>query len=179
MRISQDLAKQIASKLTEKSKAAYIAEQTAFKELVYETYMSRTPAEVRAVFEKHPDWVFSRQEVIINGHGFNYMRAMASKPVVCNEGSLNAHMPMTEKVGSILLSAWRKVEKAKEKYEKLKKETETALLNLKTTKQIAENLPAAIPFLPPPMSNSLVVNIDTLKRKLAAQQDVAEPLKVK
>src|ERR1700761_2259676 len=101
MRISQDLAKQIALKLTEKSKAAYMAEQTSFRELVYETYMSRTPAEVRAVFEKHPDWLFTRQEVTIHGHGFNHMRTTASKPVICNQGQY-ACMPMNDKVGNTL-----------------------------------------------------------------------------
>lgn len=45
---------------------------------------------------------------------------------------------------------------------------------LKTHKNIAENLPEAVPFLPPPMSNALVVNFSSLQKKLNKQPEVSK-----
>lgn len=65
----------------------------------------------------------------------------------------------------------RELEKAEQEYKQLFSETENALLALKTQKNIRENLPEAIPFLPPPISNSLVVNFASLQKKLNKQPD--------
>jgi hypothetical protein len=73
----------------------------------------------------------------------------------------------------------RKKEKAKEDYKNLVTETEAALYALKTAKNVRENLPEAAVYLPPPMSNALIVNFNTLQKKLNKQPEVLKLSEVK
>lgn len=93
-------------------------------------------------------------------------------PVICNSGNTDATLTLTDAIATKLTKAKRKWEKAYADCQELKKETEQALINLRTFKNIRENIPEAGPFLPPPMSNSLVVNVESLNKKLAHQPAV-------
>lgn len=167
-RISQDLANQIAFKLTAKSRAAADLLKKEYQALVHQLYLDQIPAEVKKALAKHPEWFYTRQTVGFSGHGFRYEKVNVPIPVVCNSGS-DANLTLTDEISSKLTNAKRKWEKADSGCNDLKKETEQALINLRTFKNIRENIPEAAPFLPPPMSNSLVVNVDDLNRKLSQQ----------
>jgi hypothetical protein len=168
MTISKDTAQQIAYKLTEKSRKNAEVLNEAYRALVTELYESQTPDEIKEIFKKHPDWIYTRMEIVLDGNGFRYERVCTVRPVITNSNS-EARMEMTNKVSTALTKAKTARDKAKAAHKSLVDETKTALLNLKTTKNISDNLPDAIPFLPPPMSNALVVNIDSLKKKLNTQ----------
>ncbi len=170
-RISQDLAGQIAFKLTQKSRTAAELLHKEYRQLVEDAYNAQVPKMVTDTFAKHPEWFNTRTRVDFSGHGFRWEQVQTSNAVICNGGQ-NANLELTDKLATQLFKAKEKWRKADEAVKELQKETDQALINLRTFKNIRENIPEAAPFLPPPMSNSLVVNVDSLNRKLARQPDV-------
>lgn len=170
-RISNDLASQISTKLTEKSRIASDKLHTEFRQLVTDFYENQIPEEVVKCFKKFPDWFYTRSTVKLHGHGFDWEYVTTTKPVICNSNS-EAHMTMTAKIGDKLISAKRKWEKAKKEHAELKEESKQALLTLKTFNNIRKELPEAASMLPPPMSNALVVNFDSLKKRLNKQPEI-------
>ena len=171
--ISKDLAEKIATKLTEKSRAAVDRLYADYKSVVTEMYEDQTPQLIKDVYKKHPEWFYKRQQVYFTGHGFNYERVTTTQSVICNNGT-DAHLDLNSKLADKITSAKRKWDKAKKEYELLKDETRQALLTLKTFNNIRKELPEAAPMLPPPISNALVVNFSTLKKQLAKQPDIKE-----
>lgn len=169
-RISKDLATRIAVKLTEKSRTASEKLSNEYKELVTSVYEEQVPDEVIKCFKKYPDWLYTRSAIKLNGHGFNWEYVITTRPVICNNNS-DAIMHMTAKIADKLTASKRKWQKAKKEYEELKDESEQALLTLKTFNNIRKELPAAASMLPPPLSNALVVNFDSLKKRLNKQPD--------
>jgi len=172
-RISNDLAGQIAFKLTEKSRIVAENLHVDYRELVTSFYEEQTPKEVKDCLKKFPDWVDTTTSVKLHGHGFNWEYVSTTRAVIQN--NTNEGMPnMTSKMADKISTAKRKWLKAKEKYETLKTESKQALLTLKTFSNIRKELPEASPMLPPPMSNALVVNFNSLKTRLNNQPDVKE-----
>jgi len=175
-RISNELAGQIAHKLTEKSRLAAEKLHVEYRELVTSFYEEQTPDQVKKCFKDNCDWFYTRCEIRMDGHGFNWAWVTSTRPVICNNESY-ANLKLTSKVADQIISAKRKWEKAKEKYDNLKREAKQALLTLKTFSNIRKELPEASPMLPPPMSNALVVNFSSLKKQLAGQPEVKEAVK--
>jgi hypothetical protein len=171
MRISQELAKQISFKLTEKSKSHVEALKKEYYKLAQHYYEAQIPDDIKNAFKKHPEWFYTRQIIEFSGHGFNWENIKADAPVICNDGT-SAHLKLNEKSSSKLSTAKNKYKKAEEQYDSLRTETEQALLTLKTYKNIREELPEAAPYLPPPISNALVVNFDSLKKRLDKQKEI-------
>ena len=169
-RISQDLASQIATKLTKKSFDAVSELRKEFENVVLGAYQSQIPDEVTACFGKHSDWFSTTSTVKLDGHGFKWEWVSVHEPVLCNSGR-EALMKMNATLADRLTKSKRKWEKAKEEAEKLKREATTALINLRTYKNIREAIPEAAPFLPPPITNAIAVNVNSLNKKLAAQPE--------
>lgn len=173
--ISKDLARQIATKLTEKSRIAAEKLHVEYRELVTHSYEEQTPTEVKSLFKKFADWFYTRGSIRLNGHGFNYEYISSTRNVICNSNN-ECNLLLTAKVAEKLVSAKRKWEKAKKVYEELKEESKQALLTLKTFNNIRKEIPAAASMLPPPMSNALVVNFESLKKRLDAQKETEKQL---
>lgn len=174
-RISNELASQIAFKMTEKSRIATDTLHVQFREIVTTIYESQTPEEVVNCFKKHPDWLPTSGGIKLNGHGFNWEYVSGTRHII-NNNSINSSssgvLKMTDKNSKQIMDAKRKWEKAKEKYELLKSESKQALLALKTFNNIRKELPQAATMLPPPMSNALICNFTSLKSKLDHQPEV-------
>lgn len=170
-RISNDLAGQIAQKLTEKSRLAAEKLHVEYRELVTVFYESQTPDAVKKCFKDNYEWFSTRSSVNLDGHGFRWNQVSTTRPIICNNDS-SANLKLTAKIADQITASKRKWEKAKEKYENLKTEAKQALLTLKTFNNIRKELPEAAPMLPPPMSNALVVNFSSLKKQLAAQPEI-------
>lgn len=171
--LSKDLARQIAVKLTEKSRIVAENLHVEYRELATSMYEDQTPDEIKAALKKYPDWFDSKCSMRVDEHGFNWEYITGVRRIACNSNS-ECLLKLTTKTAEKLLKAKRKWQKAKENYEKLKDETKNALLALKTYNNIRKELPEAAPFLPPPMSNALVVSFDSLKRKLNNQTDISQ-----
>lgn len=170
-RISKDLANQIAIKLTEKSRIAAEQLHKEYRELATEIYEEQTPKEIKDIFKKYPEWFYTRNCISFNGHGFRWENVSTTRPVICNSGS-SANLDITAKMATALQASKRKWEKLNEDHKQLQRETETALLNLGTHARIKENFPLAAPMLPPPMSNALVCNFDSLTKRLQKQPEI-------
>jgi len=172
-RISNDLAGQIALKLTEKSRILSDNLHLEYRELITQVYESQTPTEIRELYKKYPEWFYTRTAIIIDGNGFRWEKPSSTRPVIQNNQT-DAKLLLSPKVSEKILASKRKWEKAKAEYDDLRAETKQALLTLKTFSNIRKELPEAAPLLPPPLSNSLIVNFDSLHKKLSKQPDVAK-----
>lgn len=176
--LAKGVLEKIAKKLTEKSNQHYQSLKKEYSEIVTEIAESQVPEEVMKFFKKHSEYVETCSTVFMDGHGLNRESVGLSRQIPATSSysvSLKLNAVSAEKI----IKAKRKKEKAKDDYEQLLNETEGALFALKTHKNISENLPAAIPFLPPPMSNALVVNFDSLKKRLNKQPEIKTEVAVK
>lgn len=141
-----------------------------YRELVTSSYEETIPEDVKKCFKKHPDWFTSNCSIKIHGNGFDWEYLSATRPVISNEnqrGKLEPNSKLAEKI----IRVKNKWQDAVEKYKKLMKESEAALLTLKTYNNIRKELPIAASMLPPPMSNALVCNFESLKKKLSTQPE--------
>jgi len=167
-RITKDLAEKIAKKLTEKTLLNYNLIKSQYCDFVTKCYINQMPKDVSDAYKKNPQWFYTRRCIDFKGHGFNY-ESVSSEPVVCN-CSGSAILDLTPKLASDIMKLKRGKEKAYNDYKILLSETEQALLACRTFKNIEENIPAAKPFLPPPTSNALMVNFDSINKKINSQQ---------
>lgn len=176
--LSKQVIEGIAQKMTEKSKNHSAALALEYKELVTTIFESQVPEAVMDLFKgKNCGYVETTTSVYLDGHGLN-RQSVALTRACPSEVSYGAELKLTSATADKIVKLKRKKEKADEDYKQLVLETESALFALKTFKNIKENLPEAIPFLPPPMSNSLVVNFKTLQTKLSKQPEAKKELAV-
>lgn len=171
--LSKMVVEQIAKKMTEKSKKYVESVEKELEKLVTEIYMEQVPADVMRVFKTNCEYIETTQTLYLNGHGFNRESIKMSKQLPA-KSSYSQPLPLNAAIADRIMKVKRKKEKAVEDYKTLVSETESALYALKTAKNIRENLPEAVPYLPPPMSNALVVNFNSLQKKLNKQPDIKE-----
>lgn len=171
--LSKMVIENIASKMTEKSKKYAEKLKKDYQDLVTLLFEAQVPEEVKKCFKTHSEYIETTSSVYLDGHGFNRESVSLNKQVPAITNS-RASMALTSAIADKIMKAKRKYEKAKEEYKQLYSETEAALFALKTHKNIKENLPEAMPYLPPPMSNSLIVNFDSLQKRLNKQPEIKE-----
>jgi len=169
-RISNDLAGQIAYKLTEKSRKAMEEKHVAYREVVTTLYEQTTPQPVLDVLKKYPDWIDTASNIRLQGHGFNYEYVSPTRTIVSN--CRNNALELTDKMAKSITAVKKEWEKSQDKYKSLKDEIKHALLSLKTYANIRKELPAAAEYLPPPMSNALVVNLGNLNKRITNQPEI-------
>lgn len=169
--LSKVVIEQIAEKMTEKSKKYSELVYKELKELVTEIYESQVPEPVMKVFKTHCDYIETCSSIELDGHGFNRETITLTKQLPATS-TYRQKLHLTATIADKIIKAKRKREKAKEDYENLLRETQSALSALKTYKNVRENLPEAVPYLPPPMSNALVVNFNSLQKRLNKQPEV-------
>jgi len=164
--------------MTEGSRKKVDELKKEYGEAAKQMYLSDIPAKVMEVFKTHSEYFETTTNLYLDGHGFNRdsVDFVGSLPSM---KSYSCPLKLTAARGETLVKMKRKYVAAKQAYKDLVDETETALLTLRTFARIRETLPEAAPFLPPPMSNSLVVNFDTLQKKLKAQPEVPENARLK
>lgn len=169
--ISKELAKKIATKLTEKSKNHLNSLRTDYTELVTIAYEATVPKNIMDLFIKDKTYFDDTSSISFNGHGFNYEQVTSTRRVPSNYSGYHCNLELTPKVAEKLIKAKQRWEKAAKSYKTLFDETEQALLSLKTYNNIRKELPEAAPYLPPPLSNALVVNFTSLKSRLNKQPE--------
>lgn len=165
MQISQSLACLIANKLVENKQKEYDKLDKEYSEYVYDLYLSQTPDEVKAMFKKHADWFMTTNTVRLHGHGFNYEYCDVKKPVIKNSPNDHAVLKLTEKIVAKINAYKKDLSKIKTERNNLKDDIKTALLQLRTYKQIEKTFPEAAPWLPK-QSMALVVDVEPIRRRL-------------
>lgn len=169
MRITKEIAYNVALGLTNKSKKACEKLETEFQLAVVCAYDQQIPDLVKSTFKKFPEWFARTDYITLRGHGFNHESVFLKKQAICNNGSNSAFLAMDDEIGSALQMKRNAHAKARKKYSELLNETAQTLMDLRTYKRISEVFPSAMPFLPKEMSTSLIVNIDSLLLKLDRQ----------
>jgi hypothetical protein len=177
MRISQDAARQAANKLTANAEKNVDALRKEFSELVKKYYIDSLPKGLMEMAGKFSEYFHSVRSIYLNSHGFNRLDVDVEGEVPAKSGWYHATFDaLTPKTADILKKAHNKYVDAKKEYEALVLETKTALLNLKTTKRIAEELPIALAHIASGMPQYPVpaLNLKSLKVKLAKLQPKTE-----
>lgn len=175
--LSKMVIESIASKMTEKSRKHVDALKKEYQELVTQIYEQQIPEEIKKIFKTHSEYIRTTTSVYMNGYGLSGEHCSLTKSLP-SVAQYNTDMKLTAVITDKIVKAQIKWEKAQKEYKTLVNETESALYALKTSKNIRENLPEAIPYLPPPMSNSLVVNFASLQKKLNKQPDIKKEVAV-
>lgn len=176
--LSKDLAKQIAKKLTQKSKDNVDFLLREYQQGVADAYEVSLPNDVLVFYKKYSKYTNSVLSIRMYGNGFNHEVVNIFKSLPNDDNSYYATFEPNAKVAEKLVKAKQKYEKAKKEYNILLEESEQALLTLKTYNNIRKELPEAAPYLPPPLSNALVVNFDSLKKRLNKQPEIKKEVAV-
>jgi len=169
--LSKMVIESISEKMTEKSKKYLLDLEEKYSQVVTDFFESQIPEQIIKVFKTHPEYIETTMSAYLDGYGFNRESVTLTKRIP-STSSFHAKLNLNAAMADKILKVKRKMEKAKEDYNDLLQQTQSALFALKTEKNIRENLPEAIPFLPPPMSNSLVVNFSSLQQKLNKQPEI-------
>lgn len=164
MTISKTLAENIAKKLCSKKYNEYQKSVTEKDTTIEKVYIKKIPKDVMAFFNKNPKMIISTSSICINGGGFHYYHATLSKRLPEISRINDELFTQTEKDAFLKLK--NKVDLLKREYTDLLQEVTNALLNLKTTKRIAEHFPEAIQYLPTSEKLELAINITDIRNKI-------------
>lgn len=175
MRITQDLARKVADLLLLKSKQANEKLRTEIDTLAVAEYQCMVPEDIIKVSKTCPNWVAKTDSISVryqvNG-GVHHHRAYAEKGkrvIILKAGDdtlrLNTKSPIRRKI--------IKLEKAKDEYWKLRKETIQVIMNLGSSTKVIEQFSQTAPlfkalpkYTPPPVQKT---NLSGLKAKLQKQ----------
>jgi hypothetical protein len=168
MKISKQLAKEIAAKLT--VKARNVAEE-AFKkrsDYVHGVCLKKTPRAIINAFKNHREYFGTCTSVLVEGNGFKWQYVQLVKPAfLISPSSDTLRLDLSgKKVCEEFTALHRAWVKADEEYKKLFSEVETALLGLKTHSAIEKHFPEAKPYLPKQQCMALQINLEPLRAKL-------------
>lgn len=169
MVISKERAAYIAKSLTEPKKLFVEKLDESFRIAVTQTYKDQIPEEVWLVYKNHPDFLETSGEIILDGHGFNWVRILTSEDSVITNNNRNAILKMTRQSSAPIYKMFTTLEKERAKLKQFVNEVKSALINLKTTTRIAKELPEAIPFLPVHNTLAVQVNVKPLRDKINNQ----------
>lgn len=165
MRMTKDVAHQIAIKLTEEKAKSVEQLHLDYKEYITQAYISQTPESVLEAFKQHPDWFYTRSGIEFSGNGFRWENVASTQIIICNGGT-SANLTLTDTIAKKAMKLKTKWEDEYKKLKDLKSKIEVALFGLRTYAQIEKNLPEAVPYLPKQTSMELMVNFDTLRKEI-------------
>jgi hypothetical protein len=98
--------------------------------------------------QKHPSYVRKSTDVKIVGNGFNHESASIDISLPTCNGNYATYFNPEVKVAEELMQLMRTYKKEKDLVNKLKKDLEIIIFNLKTYKAVQENFPETFEVLP-------------------------------
>lgn len=164
MNISKTTAHEVAKKVTEKKKQVIDDLQIEFSEHLEAIYKKQIPAGVLSEFGKNKAYFKTTSSTSIVGEGFDFRRENFTKNLPYKDN--NAITKPSPEEAAVLIKISNGIDNLKKEYEQTRKEVEAALISLRTYKRIEENFPEAFLFLPKQQNTALVVNLESLRRKL-------------
>lgn len=162
-RITQDLAFQIAVKMTEAKKKEIDLLNEQIKKLATDFAESKVPSEIKKCFKKLGAWMQKSNYIQFCGNGFNY-DGFSLNHDVPNNGH-NRHTPDDETAKKMKLLCNERYKKG-EVRDQLIREIKTALVTLRTYNNVEKNFNEAFKHLPKNQTTALVPNIDSIRKKL-------------
>lgn len=162
MRITKQIAENVAERLTETKVKNLEAQKQKIKDLVTELIREKTPHEVVLLSKKHTSFftITDRFRFDTEDFKWEYFESNERFP------STEKHYELTKEENKKLFTLVQKREKQKNEIKQLRKEIEQALINLKTFKRVETEFPEAFKFLPKNGSTALVVNVDSIRKQL-------------
>jgi len=164
MTISKTLAEQIAIKLCEKKQKAYLQAEKVTQETIEHVYIKKIPKDIMAFFKKHPKMTKTCSYVTIQTSNYNYMSSNFSKSLPEIYNIMDNIFTQSEK--DSFFKMHNQANDLKKEFKQLKEQVENALLNLKTTKRIAEHFPEAVPYLPTSEKFELAINLTDIRKQI-------------
>lgn len=162
MRITREIATQVAKKLTEKKLKEVSELQNDLLKSFTEIVKKTIPAEVIEFHKKHKGYVNERISVQLHGNGWEWQTLSFSEPLPLKE---RAFVPKP-KDSDLLLNKHNAYEEARRSLLSLVEELENVLYNLRTYSKVNLEFPEATPFLPSAKEAGLMVNINDVRKKL-------------
>jgi len=164
-RITKEIAKQVAVKLTETKRLEIEKLNKTFKENAFKAYEKKIPKEVLICFAKHPNYFDTTTQIKMIGNGWNHEYIDITSKLPSNDSSWPKPQ-FDEKTAQSLLKEYDKINKLKKEFSALKAEIENALIRLGTYKRVGEQFNEAYEHLPANISQALIVNVDKIREKL-------------
>lgn len=168
MRISQQKASDIAEKMIEPKKEAIKILADSFKDALINRIERETiPLEVFSLWQNPyvRKYMKACGSVILIGSGFHHETFYLNRTFPHFENS-SLVINLEGEEGKKAFEMYSKLQDAKEKASKLKREIQQALLNLKTLKNIRLQFPEALPFLNVEPQNLPALNLTELRNQI-------------
>jgi len=169
MRISKDSAEQIALAICNPLLLKKNVAKKEFEAAVKAAYLDSTPTPIIELFKKFPDYFETAQSVAIDGNGFNNCKVTFEGRVPAKSNYYTLFKPSSS-AAKKLIALQQTSDELASQYDKMLKETEVALLTLRTYKAIADAIPESIPFLPASASTAITLNLTGLRKQIKAVQ---------
>jgi hypothetical protein len=176
MRITKTIAEQTAHAMTAKSREKTQKLKDKLATEVYHRYMLRVPVEVKeAMREGHPlrPYLNTTDAIALRNSGFShYMMWLPKGLFVLNKsGESGTKTIDVSEYKEADIRAWQalknKITDAKDTAERLQKDIENLLYNLKTYAKVSEQFPEALEYLPKADSKALpALPIDDIRQRL-------------
>lgn len=165
-RITNDIAKQVATKLLEKKKEAQLAAAKKYQQFLEDEAFKQVPKEIMDLLEKHNRFFNKVSAVKLIGHGFEHETVKMSKSIPSSDYNYFI-LEMTASLATKIMNLKRASDKAKEDYDKSFQILEQALINCRTFKNVEQNIPEAKPYLPQAKTMALAINYADVRKLIA------------
>lgn len=166
MRITKQIAADVAKKLLSKKNDELSEMQKQLSAKALEFYLETVPSDVLNLYKKEPSYMQSASSITLRGYGFSTENIYFGKNAP-SKSQYSAYADLSQEANKTLRSLKDKVSDFKKEYDKTRIELEAALFSLRTYKNVEIHLPEATPFLPKKNDcTSLAINFDDLRNKI-------------
>jgi hypothetical protein len=161
-RITKEIAHATAVSLLSDKKENIKKLKEQLREMVTSAVKKTIPHEVMEMYKKHPDYFNTHTNTRFNCAGFAY------EYYNFNELPDNGDNPtIGTQEGNKILALSNKVADAESKYNSLRNEIEIALFAFRTYANVEKEFPEAFALLPEKMSQTVMINISSLRSQIA------------
>jgi hypothetical protein len=164
MRITKEIAEQVARLLCTKKKEAINAKKKVLAEYNTVIYLRHLPDDIVKAFKKKPNYFNKQTSTRINGSGLGYEFYQLDDVQPTDQ---RTSITASEDEAKFIVKASNEITDLQIQYNEIVKEIEAALYNLRTYNNVEKEFPEAFALLPPTKVNTgLMVNLKDIRCKL-------------
>jgi uncharacterized phage infection (PIP) family protein YhgE len=162
MRITKEIASQVAAKLLSLKYKELAELRKDFSDTVREMYMQTVPDDVIKCFKKHPIYFGYSQgnSITLYGNGFNHEHIHVER--IPSNGKM---LTPSKEQADTLQKLQNKIKDLDKAAKELRKSIEVALYNLRTYEKVKTVFPEAYEFLPE-ANTAIAINVDSIRELL-------------
>lgn len=161
-RITKELAEQVAFKMTVEKKKEVEFLRKELQDYIRNYAISLLPKEVLKMFKSHPEYFSKQSNIQFVGNGFHYDSFYFGDSLPIKD----ARTLPDNTTAKAVLSIKNKLDIKEKEVRCLNSEIANALYNLRTYSNVEKNFNEAFAFLPKVKNESLIVNVDSIRKKL-------------